>query len=429
MMIVDRFLTAAGVATLLLVPYAVIGAQSTPARRPTPRPVVETPAAPAPVLKVVGGPHVLALRADGSVIGWGRYRSGQLGEQPVATSRRRYGVAEPVVIPLPGKAVDIAVGEDASYALLDDGVVYAWGGNTHGELGLGTSALKERLSNGEIGVATPRPVPGLRDAVQIAATGYSAFAVLRDGSVRAWGGRNAGILGDGVVPARWGEAVPDAPLPVVVPGATGVRQLSAAAGHALALTVDGRVLAWGANGVGQLGTGSREPSSIARVVEVQGLGEVVGVVAGREVSSVLKRDGTVWVWGGYGFGLFGIGERDGTVTATEGWNGVPQQVPGIRSAISLSMGDVGRHALALLKDGTLRGWGNSDWGQVGAGVAGFYEWSPVTPKISGVTAVWAAGNNSFAVTRDGRFWIWGVELGGTGLLGRNLKVPTPFPLP
>jgi alpha-tubulin suppressor-like RCC1 family protein len=93
------------------------------------------------------------------------------------------------------------------------------------------------------------------------------------------------------------------------------------------------------------------------------------------------------------------------------------------------MGDVGRHALALLKDGTLRGWGNSDWGQVGAGVAGFYEWSPVTPTISGVTAVWAAGNNSFAVTRDGRFWIWGVELGGTGLLARNLKVPTPFPLP
>jgi hypothetical protein len=40
-----------------------------------------------------------------------------------------------------------------------------------------------------------------------------------------------------------------------------------------------------------------------------------------------------------------------------------------------------------------------------------------------------AGNNSFAVTRDGRFWIWGVELGGTGLLARNLKLPTPFPLP
>ena len=428
-MLMHRFLTAAGVATLLLVPPAMTAAQSTPARRSRPVPAVEPPSAPAPALKVVGGPHVLVLRADGSVIGWGRYRSGQLGEQPVATSRRRFGVAEPVVIPLPGKAVDIAVGEDASYALLDDGVVYAWGGNMHGELGLGTNALTARLSNGEVGVATPQRVPGLSDVVQIAATDHSAFAVLRDGSVRAWGSRDAGILGDGLVRARWGETVPDAPLPVVVPGATNVRQLSAAAQHVLALTTEGRVLAWGKNSVGQLGTGSREPSSIARAVEVHGLGDVVSVVAGREVSSVLKRDGTVWVWGSYGFGLFGIGERDGTVTATDGWSGVPQQVPGIRNAIPLSMGDVGRHALALLKDGTLRGWGNSDWGQVGAGVAGFYEWSPVTPKISGVTAVWAAGNNSFAVTRDGRFWIWGVELGGTGLLARNLKVPTPSPLP
>lgn len=427
-MLMNRFLTVAGVTSLLLVPPAMTAAQSTPARRSTPIRAVEPPAAPAPVLKVVGGPHVLVLRADGSVIGWGRYRSGQLGEQPVATSKRRYGVAEPVVIPLPGKAVDIAVGEDASYALLHDGVVYAWGGNMHGELGLGTSATTERLSNGEIGVATPRRVPGLRDVVQIAATDHSAFAVLRDGSVRAWGQRDSGILGDGVVSAR-GETAPDAPTPVLVPGAIGVRQLSAAAHHVLALTADGRVLAWGRNGVGQIGTGSRQPYSIARVVEVQGLGDVVSVVAGREVSSVLKRDGTVWVWGGYGFGLFGIGESDGTVTETEGWSGVPQKVPGIRNAVALSMGDVGRHALALLKDGTLRGWGNSDWGQVGAGLSGFAEWSPVTPRISGVTAVWAAGNNSFAVTRDGRFWIWGLETGGTGLLARNHKVPMPFPLP
>lgn len=413
---------------LLLLPATTV-AQSAPARPAPPTPAVRPASAAPTVLKVVGGPHVLVLRADGSVIGWGRYRAGQLGEQPVATSKRRYGVAEPVVIPLPGKAVDIAAGEDASYALLDDGMVYAWGGNRHRELGLGPNAAPTVLPNGEVGVATPQRIPGLSGVVAIIATDYSAFAVLKDGSVRAWGSRDGGILGDGIVPARSGENVPDAPAPVVVPGAIDVRQLSAAAGHVLALTADGRVLAWGRNGVGQLGTGSREPSKIARVVEVKGLGEVVSVVAGREASGVLKRDGTVWVWGGYGFGLFGIGERDGTVTATEGWSGVPNQVPGIRTAIALSMGDAGRHALALLRDGTLRGWGNSDWGQVGAGVAGDYQWSPVTPKISGVTAVWAAGNNSFATTRDGRFWIWGIELGGTGLLARNLKLPTPFPLP
>jgi len=74
----------------------------------------------------------------------------------------------------------------------------------------------------------------------------------------------------------------------------------------------------------------------------------------------------------------------------------------VREAISL--GITGRHTLVLLKDGTLRGWGNTDWGQIGAGVSGTFQPKPVTPKITGVKAVFAAGNNSFAARTDNTFW-------------------------
>lgn len=385
------------------------------------------PVAVARVIKVAADQHVLVLRSDGTVAGWGRYHAGQLGPDPVANVRRRYGVAAPVVMALPGKAVDIAVGQATSYALLEDGAVYAWGASMHGELGSGAAALQSRLRTNETGVAEPRQIPALRDVVQIYATMHSAFAVLRDGTVRAWGSRDGGILGDGVVPARWGESVPDAVSPVEVPGVTHVRQLSAAAGHVMALTTDGRILVWGTNGSGELGTGKPEPKRVARAVELPALPGVVSVVAGRGVSSVLKRDGTVWVWGSYAFGLFGIGE--GPTNDPEPWSTVPKKVPGVTGIVSLSMGDVGRHALALRNDGTLRGWGNSDWGQVGAGMAGFFQWTPAVPKLTGVAAAWAAGNNSFAVTRDGRFWIWGQESGGLGILAANQKVPTELPLP
>lgn len=381
---------------------------------------------PAPILKVVVGNHALALRADSTVLGWGRYRAGQLGEQPVLTSKRRYGVAAPVAIALPGKVLDIAVNEDASYALLDNGTVYAWGANSRGELGIGSTDAPT-LPNGEHGQTAPQPVRGLRDVVQIAAINRSAFALLRDGTMRAWGSRDGGIIGDGVVPARFGESMAPATTPVTVQGVRDVQQFSVGGGHVVALTTDGRMFAWGLNESGELGTGEKSTSPVARPVEMARVPDVVSAVAGMGVTGFVKRDGTVWMVGNTRGGLFGIPEEQ--TNGSDTWSGTPRAVPGVRNAVALTMATLGRHAIALLKDGTLRGWGNSDWGQVGNGVGGFFVWTPVTPKITGVTAVWATGNNSFAVTRDGGFWIWGGELGGTGVLAVNQKVPVRFPLP
>src|SRR5688572_20157829 len=43
----------------------------------------------------------------------------------------------PVAIDLPGKASRVAVGEASAYALLEDGTVVAWGANDEGQLGNG----------------------------------------------------------------------------------------------------------------------------------------------------------------------------------------------------------------------------------------------------------------------------------------------------
>ena len=79
---------------------------------------------------------------------------------------------------------------------------------------------------------------------------------------------------------------------------------------------------------------------------------------------------------------------------------VPQQVRGITNVVAISVGLTGRHTLVLLKDEALRGWGNTDWGQLGGGVFGTFQERPFSPKLAGVKAVFAAGNNSFAVRTD-----------------------------
>ncbi|MCB9587700.1 MAG: hypothetical protein H6718_20020 [Polyangiaceae bacterium] len=72
---------------------------------------------------VVGGFHACVMIRDGSVECWGLGTSGQLGDGRAMTS------FEPVRVEgLDGRVVDVAAGDRSSWALMDDGRVYAWGG-------------------------------------------------------------------------------------------------------------------------------------------------------------------------------------------------------------------------------------------------------------------------------------------------------------
>jgi alpha-tubulin suppressor-like RCC1 family protein len=82
--------------------------------------------------------------------------------------------------------VAIAAGYSHSLALKADGTVMAWGYNSSGQLGDGTTM--QRLS--------PVAVPGLTAVVAIAAANRHALALKFDGTVMAWGDNSSGQLGD-----------------------------------------------------------------------------------------------------------------------------------------------------------------------------------------------------------------------------------------
>ncbi|MEO7057508.1 MAG: hypothetical protein ABI281_08060 [Caldimonas sp.] len=376
--------------------------------------------------KVVGTQHFLALMADGSVVGWGRHREGQLGEPSPADARRRYAVAAPVRIALPAPAIDIAAGVYSSFALLNDGSVWAWGRGSDGELGLGREAIAALMSNGQVGVAVPRRIDALQDIVQITMAGNIGHALRRDGALFSWGTRSGGLLGDGRVSARWGESLPVADTPVAATLLGGTRVAKIGTGSAgVAIDTEGRVLQWPIpRGPDKAGDVWKPLDPGPAVVPLPGPAVDLASTGGARLA--LLRDGTVWAWGDNMQGLFGVGRRADT-NDPDRWRAAPQPVPGVRDAVALVAGTLGRHALVLLRDGSLRGWGNSDWGQIGAGVEGVDQSKAVTPKISGVVRVWAGGNNSFALTRDGRFWSWGASQDGTGLLGAQSKLPVAWP--
>ncbi len=144
---------------------------------------------------------------------------------------------------------DVAVGTNHTVAVDKRGVLYAWGDNTLGQLGTGTTTPSS------IPVPTRVDLRGVPEGVtfvQVAAGNGFSLALGSDGRVYSWGNGDVGQLGDGA----WSSSQ----LPVVVSmsdlplGVTFVK-IAAGARNGYAIGSDKKLYAWGPGELGALGTG------------------------------------------------------------------------------------------------------------------------------------------------------------------------------
>ena len=157
----------------------------------------------------------------------------------------------------------ISAGGRDGLALLSNGTVMAWGSNTVGELGNGSTVADSDV---------PVPVRGLTGVKAVSAGGFHGMALLSNGKVKAWGYNHDGELGNGTNT--------DSNVPVAVTGLTGVKAISAGGDNSLALLPNTKVMAWGDNLEGQLGNGTNTSTNLP--VAVKGLSGVKAISAGFE---------------------------------------------------------------------------------------------------------------------------------------------------
>lgn len=215
----------------------------------------------------------LAVRSDGTLWAWGSNWSGQLGD---GTTNERQ---DPVQVGS-GYSTVAAGGEKSAFytvALKTDGTLWAWGNNYFGQLGIGTTSCDS--------CADPSPVQVGSGYSAVAAGYYHAVAVKTDGSLWAWGGNDAGQLGDGTQTSR------SSPVQI----GSGYLAVAAGADHTVALKIDGTVWSWGGNWYGQLGDGTWASRSVP--TQVPGLTGVIAVAAGEYGSLAVKSDGSILAWG------------------------------------------------------------------------------------------------------------------------------------
>jgi alpha-tubulin suppressor-like RCC1 family protein len=248
------------------------------------------------------------------------------------------------------------------------------------------------LGNGTLaGTAAPVAVGGLAGVRAISAAGRHELALRANGTVLAWGDDTFGQLGNGIVSSNG-----DSEVPAAVPGLSTATAVAAGEEHSLALLANGTVMAWGDNHEGQLGDGTTKTSAVP--VPVTGLSRVTAIAAGSLFSLALLNNGTVMAWGDNREGQLG----DGTLRNST----VPVPVTGLSGVTAIAAG--AQHALAVLGNGTAMAWGDNELGQLGVGRQVSLRVVPTrVAKITGITQVAAGEQHSVALLSDGSVWVWG----------------------
>ena len=209
-----------------------------------------------------GTAHSLGLRANGSAWAWGANTSGRLGDNTTVSKSSPVSVVGGF-----SDWTQLSASDGHSLGVRANGSAWAWGVNSYGRLGDGTTTSRS---------SPVSVIGGFSDWVQLSAGKFHSLGVRANGIAYAWGANSAGRLGDNTLTSR------SSPVSVVG-GFSDWVQLSAGSAHSLGLRANGTAWAWGLNGSGRLGDDSIT-SRLSPVSVVGGFSDWTQLSAGYDFS-------------------------------------------------------------------------------------------------------------------------------------------------
>lgn len=334
--------------------------------------------------------------------------------------------------------VKVACGYASTFAIKNNGELWAWGSDVQGVLGDGTTVntyipikvmddVKDVYSNsttiilktngdvytvgagsgGQLGngtqTSTHIPQKILTNVKFIAGFRWAGLAIKENGELWAWGTNQYGELGD------------KNPLYVLRP----IKIMDhvkyaekGGNGQIYIVKENGELWSAGFNSTGQLGNGTTTNSR----VYIKIMDDVASVKSNNSNAFVIKENGELWVWGRNLYGVLGINSTTAQYNPIKIMDDVKEVASGYD------------HTLITKNNGELWACGRNYYGQLGIGTT---DNSSVPVKVMDNVKTAAASNHSFAITEHGEIWGWG--FGSTGRLGNgettNALTPIPISVP
>ena len=325
-----------------------------------------------------GYDHTLLLDKNGVVWAAGNNDRGQLG---ITTADGESHIFTRVNVDLGvgEKFVSIAAGNGFSMALTNKGNVYAWGDNTHGQLGLGD----------ETEVATPKKL-AIANVRQISVGEDHTLFLQMNGTVYATGNYKHNKLGIYNLSG-------DLRIPTKVPSFLGASVVAVSAGtnHSLALYYTTNAASFGDNSYGQLGNGNLLETTAIQTVEASG---IFDISAGYNHSMVTNQTGTLYVFGDNSLGQLGLGGmNDGTIQYISKPTANEMFLSNVY-AMSISAGN--KFSTFADRNGVVYGFGDYTQGNDTEFGLDTIETRSDTPVMIGESRL-VAGDNEVTVVSDG----------------------------
>jgi alpha-tubulin suppressor-like RCC1 family protein len=273
--------------------------------------------------------------------------------------------------------VQLAAGKEHACALLSDGTVRCWGGDSRGQLGNGPGGDSVR----------PTPVVGLTGATSITASDFYSCATQSEGSkVSCWGA------------TYYTSIVPDIQeIPVVIGSAQGRDHLGVSDSSLCLLKESGVVECKGKNDHGQLGNGGEEDSLIFTPTSGFPSPPRQISVAGFSACAVLA-DSTLACWG--------IKNTNGTNPPRDLPS--PAIVNNVHSVRKVATSEAACCAIRI--DNTMQCWGYNVFGELGRGFDSEYgviEAPGFVDNFGDVERISPGSGHVCATKTDQSLWCWG----------------------
>lgn len=301
----------------------------------------------APVWKAVSASDntTYAIKADGTLWGWGSGEEGELA----GTDVKLASVPKQMSTDTDWKAVYGARG--CGFFLKENGTLWTIGSNEKGMSGVGDGLTKHTTLT-QVGTDTDW------ECVYTSITWcYTVLAKKTNGTLWAWGAGETFALGTG--------KAENSAVPIQVGTDNDWKEASIGNDHVLALKNDGSLWGWGFAPYGQL----LNDATSVKVPTRLGTDTWAHVKAIDNASYGIKADGTLWAWGDNQRNLLGLdlnmdeveNENDGTLANVK----VPTQITAITAPVTQISGC--EKARVALVEGKIYTWGDNSNGALGNG--------------------------------------------------------------